>query len=126
MAAGVPTVLSPIAAEGIGLRNGIDAIIAEKPEEWVAGITLLYKDEKAWVAMSRNVQEIAERHFSFRGGVAALKEALASIDFHLSDERPALHANSARPAYPNLARHEGEQESAAAGSSKIAPRGKPS
>jgi glycosyltransferase involved in cell wall biosynthesis len=100
IAAGIPSVLSPIAAEGIGLRDGFDTIIAVKPEEWVQGIMKLYNGEAAWNTMSKHLLELAANRFSFETGVANLREALAAIEFYLPGNAPALHATSARPIPP--------------------------
>jgi O-antigen biosynthesis protein len=100
IAAGIPSVLSPIAAEGIDLRGGLDALIASRPEEWVTAIARLYGDEKAWTAMSASVQQLAKAKYSFAAGVAGLQEALAAIEFFLTADKPALHINSARPRLP--------------------------
>ena len=99
IAAGIPSVLSPIAAEGIGLRDGMDSIIARKPGEWVEGIARLYKNEEAWYAMSASVHEFAHRYYSFEGGVAVLNDMLASIEF-FSHTHSAVCATSARPVSP--------------------------
>ena len=111
MAAGIPSVLSPIAAEGIELRAGVDAVIADRPEEWVAGISRLYRDEKAWNAMSKSVQELAATRYSFKAGVETLRDSLAAIDFFVPGDRSALHVNSARPAAPAAVRptHEAKE-----------------
>lgn len=107
IAAGVPSVLSPIAAEGIGLRDGFDAIIANRPEEWVAAITRIYNDEAAWNAMAENIQHLARERYSFAAGVAAMQESLGTIDVFLSADRPALFANSTRPQTGNVfSRHD--------------------
>lgn len=111
MAAGIPSVLSSIATEGIGLREGVDTIIANRPEEWVDGISRLYRDDKAWNAMSKSVQELAASRYSFKAGVEKLQDALAAIDFFVPGGRSALHANSARPVAPAAARltHEAKE-----------------
>jgi glycosyltransferase involved in cell wall biosynthesis len=111
MAAGIPSVLSSIATEGIGLREGVDAIIANRPEEWVDGISRLYRDDKAWNAMSKSVQDLAASRYSFKAGVETLQDALAAIDFFVPGGRSALHANSARPVAPAAARltHEAKE-----------------
>jgi O-antigen biosynthesis protein len=101
LAAGIPSVLSPVAAEGIDLRDGADMMIANRPEEWVAAIVHLYSSEKAWKAMSDNVRWLAATRYSFAAGVAALREALASIEFYLPATETALHVNSARPHLPS-------------------------
>ncbi len=45
MAHGVPTVLSPAAAEGIGALAGSHHLSAQSPEEWVSAIARLDGDE---------------------------------------------------------------------------------
>jgi len=100
LAAGIPSVLSPIAAEGIAIRDGIDAIVARTPEDWVAGIAALYQDEAAWTAMSKAAHDLARRNYSFAAAVTALSEALALIDVHATAGKPALCANRARPEAP--------------------------
>jgi GT2 family glycosyltransferase/glycosyltransferase involved in cell wall biosynthesis len=103
MAAGVPAVMSSLSAEGIGLRHGLDTIIADRPEDWVAGIVRLYNDEETWTAMSQRVMDLARSHYSFEMGVAGLREALAAIDF-FAGSAPALVVNSTRPASPTARR----------------------
>jgi glycosyltransferase involved in cell wall biosynthesis len=100
IAAGIPSVLSPVAAEGVGLRDGSDAIIARKPEDWVSAIVKLYGDEAAWTAMSKSAHALAATQYSFEHGIQQLSEALAMIDFFLLPGNPALHANTARPVSP--------------------------
>ncbi|MCA1748794.1 MAG: glycosyltransferase, partial [Sphingomonadales bacterium] len=51
MARGIPTILSPVAAEGIQIRDGQECLIAESAEEWAAAIGRLSKDEKLWRAI---------------------------------------------------------------------------
>ena len=41
LAHGVPCVLSPVAAEGIGLRHGLDCMIARTPQDWADAIAQL-------------------------------------------------------------------------------------
>ena len=38
---GIPTILTPTAAEGIGLRHGYDCLIAGSPQEWADAIKQL-------------------------------------------------------------------------------------
>jgi len=79
MAHGVPCVLSPVAAEGIAVGNGVDASVAAKPEEWVAAIAALYRDADAWSAMSRHALAFAARHYGFDQAVTTMQEALQLV-----------------------------------------------
>ncbi len=99
IAAGIPSVLSPIAAEGIGLRDGMDTFIARNPHEWVEAITSLYNNEATWNSMSKNAHDLAQRTYSFKSGVTALSEALASIDF-FGREGGGLFVTTSRPTSP--------------------------
>jgi GT2 family glycosyltransferase/glycosyltransferase involved in cell wall biosynthesis len=99
IAAGVPSVLSPIAAEGIGLSDGVDTVVARTATEWAEGIARIYDDEAAWSAMSANIHDLARRNYSFERGVTVLHEALASIDFYTQPGQ-ALFVTSARPDAP--------------------------
>ncbi|MDI9847784.1 glycosyltransferase [Rhodoblastus sp. 17X3] len=77
LASGTPTIMSPIAAEGIGVSNGLEAIVAQTAAEWVAAVKALYTDEKRWTAMSEAAKRFAGRQFSFENGLTRMREALA-------------------------------------------------
>src|SRR5690606_21491421 len=69
MAHGVPTIISPVAAEGTKLSNKISTLIAKTPDEWVNQINLLYHDEKLWEKIRQNANTVAEEEFSFEKGL---------------------------------------------------------
>jgi glycosyltransferase involved in cell wall biosynthesis len=73
LAYGVPTVLSPIAAEGTGLSNGLTTLIANSPAEWVAAIVKLYNDEVLWHRMSENQKILAESNYSFENAQTQMR-----------------------------------------------------
>lgn len=79
LAHGVPCVLSPIAAEGVGLRKDIDALIATKPEEWAKAIAELYENESRWLTASRSAREFTASEYSFERGRVLISEALSMI-----------------------------------------------
>ncbi|MCW1933136.1 glycosyltransferase [Pararhodobacter zhoushanensis] len=84
LAAGIPTVLSPVAAEGIGLRDGEDCLIAETPQEWVAKITQLTDDDVLWEKIRKNGIDLARRNFSFERGRRQMRAALEAVDMYRS------------------------------------------
>lgn len=77
---GIPSVLSPIAAEGIGLRHGHDCLIAKNPEEWVEAITSLYYNDDLWLSISTNARSYAASQFSFARGKEMMKSVLEAVD----------------------------------------------
>jgi GT2 family glycosyltransferase len=82
LAHGIPQVLSPVAAEGTGVRDGLEVFIAEKPEEWVDKIVKLYNNQKLWENMSQSAQEYARLNFSFEKGRKLMGEALEAVEVY--------------------------------------------
>jgi len=80
LAYGLPIVLTPTAAEGIGLRHGHDCLIAKTPEEWVAAITRLNQDDELWHSMSKAARAYVATQFSFEAGKAKMKAAFEAVD----------------------------------------------
>lgn len=65
LASGVPTVLSPIAAEGVGVRDGLEVAIASTPQEWADAVIGLYDDPVAWAAMAAAATGYVAENYSF-------------------------------------------------------------
>ena len=80
IAHGIPCVLTPVAAEGIGLRHGHDCLIAETPQAWAEAITRLMQDYALWSAMSGAARAYAADRFSFAAGRAKMKAAFEAVD----------------------------------------------
>ncbi len=76
MASGLPVVATPIAAEGMGLRDGVDVLIAEDAERFAEAILRLYRDEALWLTLSEAGLANVEAHFSFAAARSALASAL--------------------------------------------------
>jgi glycosyltransferase involved in cell wall biosynthesis len=76
LAHGTPTVLSPLAAEGTGLRHGQETLIAESPREWAEMIAALYQDPALWQSISRRSQDFARITYSFERGRGLMAKAL--------------------------------------------------
>jgi GT2 family glycosyltransferase len=65
LASGIPSVLSPIAAEGTGVRDGWDALVAETPGEWADAIVALYDDAARWADVSVAGRALVAANYSF-------------------------------------------------------------
>ena len=76
LAHGTPSVLSPIAAEGTGLRHGQETFVAETPDQWAAMITALYQDPQLWLEISIQAQAYARATYSFEQGRELMAKAL--------------------------------------------------
>ena len=77
---GTPSVISPIAAEGIGLTDGVETIVAESDEAFAERVAQLYGDREAWQRMQAAGYAFVEGRFSSARGQALLREALEMAD----------------------------------------------
>lgn len=85
LASGIPSVLSPIAAEGTGIRDGLEALIAETPQEWARAIHLLYDDPQRWAEMSAAARVFVARNYSFERGREIMASAFATAGIATGD-----------------------------------------
>jgi glycosyltransferase involved in cell wall biosynthesis len=96
MSKGVPSVLSPVAAEATGLVSGVDCRIVRTPQQWAEAIEELYGSRKVWEFTAQHALDAARRRFSFEAGVAQMREALGLIDVY-GPEAPGLVFQGLRP-----------------------------
>jgi glycosyltransferase involved in cell wall biosynthesis len=66
LAHGLPLVTTNVGAEGMSLRDGEEALIADSPEEFAAAVVRLYEDAALWRRVSDNSRAHVGRHFSPR------------------------------------------------------------
>jgi glycosyltransferase involved in cell wall biosynthesis len=76
LARGVPSVLSPIAAEGFG---DVPARVANAPEEWVNAIRQLYDNRAGWEDMSAAAVAYGAMNFAFERGLERFRKILAAL-----------------------------------------------
>lgn len=76
LAHGVPTVLSPIAAEGLDVRDGGEVLMANSPEDWVEAISTLYTDAASWESISGRSRKFVAGNYSRQVGLGLMRDAL--------------------------------------------------
>src|SRR3546814_15308126 len=96
LAHGVPTVMYPIAAEGIPVAPGEEAMIAATPAEWVDAIATLYENEKRWQSMSSRSLAFAKSNYGFEQGMRLMQQARAQVGFFGTFPNKALVAKCTR------------------------------
>jgi O-antigen biosynthesis protein len=82
MSNGAPSIVSPVAAEGIALVPGTHCLVAKTPAEWVEAIIRLYDDEGIWAAMSANSKKLMAESFSFENGIELMREAFHAANIY--------------------------------------------
>ncbi|MEM9320757.1 MAG: glycosyltransferase, partial [Pseudomonadota bacterium] len=80
LAYGIPCILTPVAAEGVGLRHGHDCLITESPQDWSDAILSLYDDAELWQKISGNARAYVRDRFSFDTGRQLMRAALEAVD----------------------------------------------
>nr|WP_314070992.1 FkbM family methyltransferase [uncultured Roseococcus sp.] len=80
LAAGVPCVATPIAAEGMRLRDGQDVAICDTPEAFAARICELHEDPALWAKLSAGGHARAQAEFSVGAGTRRLADMLHTLD----------------------------------------------
>jgi GT2 family glycosyltransferase len=83
---GAPSVLTPVAAEGMDLTAGREAAIAEDPQAFADAVCRLFEDRALWTTMRQAATRYAEDVFSIEGrGVEVMTEVV-----HISRRHRAL------------------------------------
>ena len=64
MSHGIPAVVSPVVASGLGLQDGREVLIAKNDEEFIAKVIRLYTDETLWFCIQQAAQDYIRQHCS--------------------------------------------------------------
>lgn len=91
LAHGVPSVISPVAAEGTGVRDGLDVRIATTPREWCDAIVALYQDASIWRQVSQSAQALVARRYGIAEGLRTMREAFRAAGLSVGDEGSPDH-----------------------------------
>ena len=95
MSYGVPSVLSPIAAEGTGVSDGSTAFIASEPQAWVDAIEQLYTQPARWENCASQLEGLVRRNYSFEGGVERMRQPLKYLGIYPSRLEPLVFKTAA-------------------------------
>jgi GT2 family glycosyltransferase len=79
MAWGLPVVTTTIGAEGMGLEDGVDALIADTPEEVAQRIIQLHENPELWDSIAKNARKRVEREWSPDAVDKSLTEILSGV-----------------------------------------------
>lgn len=76
---GLPVVTTSIGAEGMGLGNGQEAIIADNAREFAEGVIRLYTDAELWQTLSDNGYHHVAQHFTPEVVEETIHEAIGKV-----------------------------------------------
>jgi GT2 family glycosyltransferase len=61
---GLPVVTTSTGAEGFGLTDGAEALIADEPREFAAAVVRAYRDQELWERLAERGHRHVEKHFT--------------------------------------------------------------
>ena len=93
MSYGLPVVVTPIAAEGMHLVDGNDALIATTAADFAEAVWRVYHDEGLWMRLSDEGIANVQRHFSPEVALQVLRNALPA-DTRSDPSRASLPAQN--------------------------------
>ncbi|MGV6871450.1 glycosyltransferase [Pseudochelatococcus sp. B33] len=76
LGAGVPSVCTTIAAEGMGIVDDVHALIRNEPQPFAEAVIDLYRDEALWTRIAANGRSLVEENFSERANRSAFLRVL--------------------------------------------------
>ena len=79
MSRGLPVVTTSIGAEGMGVTDGENVLIADEPEEFSQKVIQLYNDEKLWNTLSNNSIEHIRQNTSYEQSKVHIKQFIDSL-----------------------------------------------
>ena len=88
LAHGIPQVLSPLAAEGTGLQDGREVLIASSVDTWLEQIQRLLHDDALWRRLSAASLSHARQHYSRQRGRQLMAQALQRLGLPLGGGEP--------------------------------------
>ncbi len=85
MSYGIPVVASSLAAEGMGLTDNLNILIADTPEAYVEKIITLYTSRPRWEDISSESFLYAEKKWGFNAAYDNLKNVLLDIGIQVPE-----------------------------------------
>jgi glycosyltransferase involved in cell wall biosynthesis len=82
MSYGLPVVTTTIGAEGMGLTEGENVLIADTSQEFARKVIGLYNDKTLWNRISKNSIKYCKEHFTYKMAKMKLEEVLTEANVY--------------------------------------------
>ncbi|WP_236953134.1 glycosyltransferase [Ketogulonicigenium vulgare] len=102
MGAGVPTVMSTIAAEGMSIVDGIHGLVRDDPDAFAEALIALYGDQLLWERLAVNGADLVDQNFSEAANRASVYRMLERARALPVDLYSNFIAASSPAAFPHL------------------------
>ena len=82
MSYALPVVATPIGAEGFGLTNEFNVMIADSPEAFAAAVVRLYSEKELWLTLAHNSYRHVEENFTPEVIAATINNSIKEVACH--------------------------------------------
>ncbi len=90
MAAGLPVIATPLAAEGMNLSDNHNVYIAKNSEEYLEKIEILYFNKQKWSGLSTESIKFASEAWGPNAGINILKNVLNEVQIEIKKQNYQL------------------------------------
>ncbi len=80
LAAGVPVVMTPIAAEGMYIENGTHGLVAAQPRDFAEAVVRAYTDQALWQSLRDNGLKLMQDRYGHEAMRSRLKSLLDELN----------------------------------------------
>jgi O-antigen biosynthesis protein len=77
MSMGTPVVTTSIGAEGIGIDDGVHALVADSPQHFAAAITTAYSNPSLWFQLAENAAGLIADRYTPKAVTASIRKLVA-------------------------------------------------
>ena len=105
MAAGLPVVATPMAAEGMSLTDGENILVADGTDAFVNAVVRIYRDEALWRSISRNGLAFADNAWGAVAAWGILATILADMGIQVKRSALPLSLYSELPPHTTRGQH---------------------
>ena len=83
MCYGAPCVMSPLAAEGMGIEHGVSGMVSKSSQEFANSILSAYLDEQLWNSLSKGGIALMSETYSWARGIERWRRVISSVGISL-------------------------------------------
>lgn len=89
MAAGLPSVVTTVAAEGMGLQHGVEVLVADRPQEFAEQVLEMYANRQLWEKTVSEGASYASEAVGPQRALSIMQEILSSVGLPKLDPKPS-------------------------------------
>lgn len=94
LAYGLPVVTTTIGAEGFGIKDGVEALIADEPQAFASAVVRGYEQEDLWERLAEQGRRHIEKHFTPEVVAEIINASLREIGLTELEARAANSSSS--------------------------------